>query len=416
MKITSILLCAALLLLLLAGCKSVPEAETLPESGGEVDDAAQISLVEQMVTLLSSCLDTQEGFYCGLGSLLYFCPKNGDRFIPLCGKPNCKHNDANCNAVIDGWSDKLGYYNGAIYSLDEINQNLDHTFAQRNMDGTDHKTIAIVELSRYGFQPEKETSIISQIDFYRGKAYFALHTPWYEPGEHLYHMIVVNLADGSQTEFGAELFRNGGMEHPSFRNGKMYGFAVHNVDLETGKEDRTLMEVDLETGAATEIPIPTEKIYGQELVTDSTVYYMERESADEEPSRLRFKEYDRVSGAIKDYESPVEITTDNIVRFADDFIYVLPDMFREKPGNLYFLSRDYKLVDQIELRENLECIAATKDRVYFTDGSVDPEAKTDVYVYYLEKSQIGSHSLKLEKLPMLVAQEEWNYFPDEETQ
>ena len=415
MKFTSILLCAALLLLLLAGCKSVPEAETLPESGGVVDDAAQISLVEQMVTLLSSCLDTQEGFYCGLGSLLYFCPKNGDRFVPLCGKANCKHNDANCNAAIDSWA-TLGYYDGGIYSIEQTCSDFfDFNVVKRNLDGTDHKTIATVKSFEYGFQPESG-GISWQTDLYRGKAYITLYTPWGTPGEHLYHMSVVNLADGSQTEFGAELFRNGGMEHPSFRNGKMYGFAVHNVDLETGKEDRTLMEVDLETGAATEIPIPTEKIYGQELVTDSTVYYMERESADEAPSRLRFKEYDRVSGAIKDYESPVEITTDNIVRFADDFIYVLPDMFREKPGNLYFLSRDYKLVDQIELRENLECIAATKDRVYFTDRSVDPEAKADVYVYYLEKSQIGSHSLKLEKLPMLVAQEEWNYFPDEETQ
>ena len=411
MKFTSILLCAALLLLLLAGCKSVPEAETLPESGGVVDDAAQVSLVEQMVTMWPSCLDTQNGFYYCFGQLVFFCPKDGDGFVPLCGKANCKHNDANCNAAIDGWA-TLGYYDGGIYSIDQTEANLDFNVMKIKLDGTDHKTIATVKPFDYGFQPESG-GICMQTDLYRGKAYITLYTPWRAPVEHLYHMIVVDLADGSQTEFGTELFRTGGIELPSFRDGKMYGFAVHNVDLATGEEDSTLMEVDLETGAATEIPIPTEKMYGQELVTDFTVYYMERESADEEPSRLRFKEYDRASGAVKDCEIPVEITTDNLVQIADDYIYVLPDLYSEKPGNLYFVSRDYKLADQIELREGLEFLAATKDRVYFTDRNVDSEAKTDVYVYYLEKSQIGSHNLTLEKLPVLVPQEEWNYFPDE---
>ena len=147
-------------------------------------------------------------------------------------------------------------------------------------------------------------------------------------------------------------------------------------------------------------------------VTDSTVYYEEQVNPEEESSPLRFREYDRASGAVKDCELPIEITTDNYVLMGNDYYYVMPGFFREKPENLYFLTRDYKLVDQIELREGLQFLAATKDRVYFVDRNVDPEAQTDVYVYYLEKSQIGSHSLSLEKLPVMVPTEAWNYYPE----
>ena len=409
MKFTSILLCAALLLLLFVGCKSTPDAELHFESGVTLLNP----LDEQLLTFQSSCLDTPDGFYYPFGYLLYFCPKGGDCFVPLCGKPDCEHNDVNCNASLEASApDGMGYYDGVIYSLDSIVFQGDFVFTQRNRDGTDHKTTATVNRSQYGFR--SESSYGYQLKIYGGKAYIALYSPWGTPGEHLYHMVVVNLTDGSQTEFGAELFRNGGIEHPYFKNGKMYGFAVHNVDLTTGEEDSTLMEVELETGEATEIPLPTEKIWGQILVTDSTVYYLEKENAEEVPSRLRFKEYDRASGAVKDYESPVEITTDNNVLIGEDYIYILPCILHDNAENMYILSRDYKLVDQIELREGLDFFAATKDRIYFKDYNVDPEAKTDVYVYYLEKSQIGSHNLTLEKLPVLVPQEEWDYFPDEE--
>ncbi len=122
-------------------------------------------------------------------------------------------------------------------------------------------------------------------------------------------------------------------------------------------------------------------------------------------------EYDRKSETVKDCGTPVEILASCIVKMDDDFIYIFPDLFRESPEKLYILSRDYELLDQIALPKNQEMIAVTKDRIYLSDPDADPGTTGDSAVYYLEKAQIGSHSLTLAKLPLLVPDAEWDDDP-----
>ena len=78
---------------------------------------------------------------------IYFCPRGGDTFQPLCSKPNCQHNDENCNAWCDGLC--FGYYNGALYTAgNSRGTRSGEEIIKMNLDGTDHKVVTTLDDSR----------------------------------------------------------------------------------------------------------------------------------------------------------------------------------------------------------------------------------------------------------------------------
>ncbi|MBO4211643.1 MAG: hypothetical protein J5878_03205 [Oscillospiraceae bacterium] len=130
--------------------------------------------------------------------MIYFCPRGGDAFRPLCSKPNCSHNNENCNAWVGLICLDLGYYNGGLYTVEvSIHINV----VRMNLDGTDHRVVATLDESvaeNFGLEFKFHHGKL----FIWGRASFDL--PLEEQEEHL---LVLDLTDYSQKELASDFLR-----------------------------------------------------------------------------------------------------------------------------------------------------------------------------------------------------------------
>ena len=132
MKQMIFLLCA-MLVLSFAGCKE--EAQIPDTSSAHNSQAPRVLQVapgdQSPASMIWNLVETPEGLYYEMyhgnyeqltnnkeaGNFLFFCPSGENAFYPLCSKPDCKHNDQNCNAYIGRGIPCFGYFDHALYSV-----------------------------------------------------------------------------------------------------------------------------------------------------------------------------------------------------------------------------------------------------------------------------------------------------------
>lgn len=74
-------------------------------------------------------------------SMLYYLDKATGISVPLCGKPECKHDDESCNAYISSTQPvSLADYNGRLYWIAMGNDNKYHIYSAA-YDGTDRQSV-----------------------------------------------------------------------------------------------------------------------------------------------------------------------------------------------------------------------------------------------------------------------------------
>lgn len=385
------LLLTAIFVLLLAACSKTPkDTETAaPVSGvdsGESEPSAPYELKvapedRNQAFGWETFVETPEAYYYGWEHFIFFCPRNDTTFRPLCGKPNCLHNDENCNAWFEG-SD-FGYYNGALYATaDPIGfESLMLSVVRIELDGTDHREVAQVDVSevmRFGYS----------CTFHHGKLFIQGQANGMETDKDD-HLIVLDLSDYSVTEPAADYLRTTRLPLIfSFYKDKLYG--VGSGSRERLNVSNGLMEVDAVTG---EIRKLTSDRSGKPYATDHTLYYfvtnLDRNGEPTEGIEPGFRELDLESGESRFMGMPVEDIVSAL--YDDDYIYAFgyADIERwDSDRNLYILSRDYELVDQFELKHGQFVYAVTSDRIFLSDTRPDTRIS-----WYLDKSQIGSQAL-----------------------
>jgi hypothetical protein len=389
MKKVAILLCALVLLRLLVGCGILSESsETSPgESNETVTYQLKITPEDRSQSIIwPSFVETPEGYYYRWDNLAYFCPRGGSAFYPLCSKPNCQHKDRNCNA----WCGVFGYYDGALYAAETIENNK-ISLVRMNLDGTGHQVVATLD------SPAPRSSSYS-FTFHHGKLYIAAYASQDLPLEEQEdHLIVVDLSNFSQKEPLAEFLDTAKLPSvlSNFYQDKLYGCGTGENRKPETENDYKLLELDAAMGTARSlVPGHIDRLY----VTDTTLFYFEKNNrvfnavngtdyAEGDPG---FRELDLRTGEIKDCGLPLE---DIYWAFFDeDYVYA----FSPKPNDgsdytFYFLSRDYKLLDQISLKNSQTVYAATSDRIFLSGNG----SKRTPISYYIDKAQIGSHNLKL---------------------
>ncbi len=390
MKKATLLICLILMLLLTA-CGSVPErtetsgATEIPSSTDNT--ALKLSPEDRNQTTygILNFIETEDGYYypkyIRRGALLYFCPRGGDQFVPLCAKPNCSHSDDNCNAYMDS-IEPLGYYDGALYTVEyDLDGNDVYNVVKRNLDGTDHSVVASVD---------NIGSLVPQ--YHRGKIFFHFESQGGEPFEN--RMIVVDLADGSESEPAADLLGTASFDlFETFYQNKAYASAFDRTAILNGESNAyQLLEYDLVTGKGRNLDVNIGT--GIPCVEGSTLYWFESDKnyMGEKVSDVEqgFREYDLESGTLKNCGMPFE-DANGAVRDAD-YIYVMG--FADRSGKnrtLYFLSKDYKLVDQVTLEGDNVLAVAASDRVFVCDMDA-------AITGYIEKSAIGSGSLEMKPI------------------
>ncbi|MBQ1410696.1 MAG: hypothetical protein IIY94_05410 [Oscillospiraceae bacterium] len=372
--------------LLLAGCEKASEGNArTSEDTTAAPYVLQTDPADRSQSLRTvGFVETGEGCYYvgsktmssggGRGKFIFFCPRGENNWYILCSKPECKHKDENCNAYAgSGW---FGYYDGALYT---INDALDcFHVVKRNLDGTDHQIVATVDLKQRGGYEGA---------FHHGRFLLRTANDGLEGAENLPdYLIAVDLADDSQTEPLAEYLQTEKLplDTRRFYKDKVYGWGL--------EADPTMTELDLASGAVKKRDIGY--ITGL-YATDSTLYYYLPEESEVDGKKLEagFWEYDLESKTAKYCGLPVEGAT--CATYDEDYIYADTLSNLDESRMIYILSRDYQVLDQIELDGDSDLAAATSDRLYFECYSPQIMVR-----YYLDKSQIGSGSLQL--IPMDV--------------
>ncbi|MBQ1411345.1 MAG: hypothetical protein IIY94_08735 [Oscillospiraceae bacterium] len=384
----------AAVLVLLAACSKAPESgESAQISSGEAagTEAYELKVPPEdrnQAFAWQYFVETLDNYYYGLamenGGFIYFCPRGGKTFFPLCNKPNCKHENSDCNAY---YGDAFGYYDGALYALEMSTDPRRFDIVKMKLDGSDHQKVAEIEISEmgaYSFLPA----------FHHGKLY--LYSPSFFTSDmenQEDRLIIMDLADYSRTD--DSICTEGNPLFQQYYKEKMYGQSI-NMD------DNRLFELNTVTGEiTTPIPISESGLCVNGLyATDATLYYLEgtqgssEENKETETNSSGFYEYDINSGTIKNCGMPVADI--QYALYDEDYIYATS--FRRNHDmdiTIYILTRDYQLVDQIESTEGLYIAAVTSDRIFFADYFSNTAID-----FYLDKSQIGSGSLQL--IPMDV--------------
>ena len=406
MKKNKLLLGLLLLLFLGVGCDRTPGDAT--KTGGSVGSGESSVMMEQPFNLFcGSMAETPEGYYYLRDTFVYYCPRGESRFVPLCGKPNCTHNDPNCNAFVSLGS-PLELYDGMLYI--DVGPDEDAlSFVKMKLDGTEHETVS-TDLKAYGLNGS-DYSFSSYLP--HGKAYVTVKED--EPllsdqkGDRL---IVVDMKDGSSREIAADYFREHRMYGiEAIHNGSIFGDASTIQDRFDSSKWKTI-ELESDSGKITELSLSH---WGYRDLTDSTIYYFDWDSLEGyKAERPGFKEYDRATGRIQEFGMPVEEKNIGLLFYTADHIYLCA-LGDGEEDTLYILSREYQVLDQISLRKTQQIISVTSDCIYLTD----PDARSDVQwgetsILRLDKTQIGSHQMTPVKVEIKIPEKEWNPFPEEE--
>ena len=378
------LVLAAILVVLLAACGQTAENAETTASGTseyEMSTAYELKVAPEdrnQAFCWSSFVETPEAYYYGWDHVIYFCPRGADTFYPLCGKPNCLHNDENCNAWFAGFN--FGYYNGALYATaDPIGFDSPMLAVIKiELDGTDHREVAQVdvrEAMRLGYS----------CTFHHGKLFIEANAMAETDEDD--RLIVLDLSDYSVTEPAADYLCTARLPwSASFYKDKLYGYGSGSREL-MNRSNECLIEVDVVTGEARKL---ASGYMGLPYATDHSLYYFitNRTERSDEPIEgivSGFRELDLESGEVRFIGMPVEDIVS--ARYDEDYIYAF-GLPHDGDSSLYILSRNYELVDQFELKNGQSVFAVTSDRIFLSDTHPDTRIS-----WYLDKSQIGSHNL-----------------------
>ncbi len=161
------LLCAALL----ASCRQGNGTETNYLSDPKFDTAEALPQYDHDNTWThrlgesNSCATEDTLYFSYIGENIYYCDLSTGIIGPLCGKPECSHDDSQCNAYAMN-AHGLSVYDGRLYWLD-INAEHDPTVYCMALDGTDRTAVCSFALSQF----QKVAG--GTVAFHRGYAVFS---------------------------------------------------------------------------------------------------------------------------------------------------------------------------------------------------------------------------------------------------
>ncbi len=356
----TVLILITFLLLLITGCSSTPEPSAPPQNL-HPENRNQANLRENFVETADGCYYLNQGD--PYNSFIYFSPRGSTSFYPLCNKPNCSHHDNNCNA----WCrSAFGYYNGALYAVSQNMENARLELIKMDLDGSNHETVAPLPLQ----------SGALQMNFHHGKLYIYSWGDYAPIDPELDRFFVMDLDTYESTELFVDFFQAGNrLGILGFLGDKMYGY-VSNI---ASDQARHIAEYDTTSGTWRElVPLDLGSVYA----TETTLFYLEPDAG--------FRELDLATGEIKDC-APAEKDA-WWAAYDDNYIYVMSrGRNNDADHTLYFYSRDYQLLDQVELTNDLFYGYVSSEKLYFSTG-IEP------LTYYINKSDIGSHKLLLQPL------------------
>lgn len=369
---------ALVLLVMLAGCSGHTE-------GKAWTDSHECYPFDQSATS-SSYLATDSAAYYITASedhkvyLIYARPVDSEQFVLLCGRPNCSHTDKNCNAYAGVG---LGFYRNRIYTtVPSMENGFCMEVVSMRPDGTDRKSEAKIP---FVFFSDGHVKGMDHCVFHNGKLllYFSPDdSAPYE--EQVARIFCLDLETKELIEPFASYSTPNIRPWISMRPSGHYVYDACEYRNADGSIENWLVEMDLDSGSVRKLLQPADAlIYDTFYVDGDTLYYLEPAQG--------FVEYHLRTGKTVVKEPPVEGLA--YAYYDENQIYahtVSGENWEYR--TIYFLSRDYQLVDQLTLPERMVYRWRDGQYLYFT-------LKGDfVFSHVLNRQDIGSGRLSLAKI------------------
>ena len=380
-NISIIVTCGILLLLLsLEGCV-VAKPDRADAQDPSVTELPVTSATDPIPTVdpagskpqnrAQNFVETEDAYYYLYNQRVYVSAKDEPTFYLLCAKPDCSHSDENCNAFA---GDALGLWDGRLYGVSDPLE-LGIVFSM-NLDGSDHRQLAKVEMN----QADNGVSGggYSYFDFYDGCLYYPISSVADEPQS----FIRTDLTTGESKRLFQELFQDGFLirEWMQFSDNDMYFLLQEGVNA----EDVYLYRYDLTTEEVERVCDWPSLVFHW-YVENGVIYYYNQENG-------CFCEYDLASRS-----QVKEVKTDRglgAAYYAESYIFMIQ---WEDPGasrrDLYVYDRDYRLVDELSMKNWEDFLFFTKDKLFFSSM---PNGQITGMIPI---SEIGSGKMEIHHLP-----------------
>ncbi len=165
---------------------------------------------------------------------IFFCDLTTGISGPLCGKPECTHNDGRCNAYTRGAAYGLSIYDGQLFWMD-YDENWDPAIFCMSLDGLNRVKVCKLDRSRKEKIHGDRTLV-----FHRGYAIYGGRATVVADGSPQYGLLVyaVSLATGEETVILEQMFEDGiapTVDTVPWRD-KLY--LVTHQWMEDGQEDK----------------------------------------------------------------------------------------------------------------------------------------------------------------------------------
>ncbi len=307
-------------------------------------------------------IETEDCYYRLWEDKVYFSEKESPAFFLLCNKPNCKHNENDCNAHSES---ALGYWNGHLYGAILFGGDM-HLF-QMNLDGSEHKRVADIEMP---LNPAGTAGGGYDFYFHNGYAYYSV------TNEGLNAFFQVDLATGKTKRVLEDLLRSDTWIGSGFHFvGTKFYFVLREEDGSS-----VMYGGDTEAWEYRRICNWPSEIRAW-MVEDDTLYYYAK-------NRGVFCEYDLNTG--KEIASHQTDYYDGSARYDSEYIYLTTwDDDGVIPSGLSIFDRSYQLLRRIEQPGSLNFLYDAQDKLIFTDLPSQKATK------YLPKSAIGTGETEL---------------------
>lgn len=344
---------------------------------------------------------TSHGFYYlytdryGGGTYILYNDDGSDTFIKLCGRADCTHDNADCNAYIGGSKADICYWDGYLYLFTENSADESTKLIRMNPDGSNRVDV----LDTQAFAEEMGADF-AQIELMTdGYLVFALHA-WEQveenhfTGEWLQNYYYA--LDGSMSAPEAHDAVGG----PLYSCGDVilaWGF------IEDSGEYGSYFDWDPETDTSTFLcHHPGQPGW---FGTEEAYYYMD--------GALR-----RLTYATGEEEAVIEtgLTGEYYATVLPDCIILTYDEYGDTSDmNLYFYNWEFELVDTVTINYpfydslvHFAIAGETAERIILTDQL------QGLPRYYIEKSELGTGNAKIHTFRLADMDDEMEYWEDKE--
>lgn len=319
------------------------------------------------------------GDYMFYRGALYYCDYRSQTTVPLCNKPDCKHDidayDSDCNAAFDEsefYYDKgIAYYDDSLYLLGKENGGSDDLSSNNSA-----KTISLFKVSKTGSTREEicplfDTTDINTIGVFtvhRGYVFWSINA---DDGTKLYSMSLEN-KDSKRLVFESNKSAAGINRFMCVGNSLYFSYS-YSVDDNYNEWEGGICRYDFETDKIYSLV----NSYSCFTVADNRLFYLDSDIA---PKKIFVCTLDGKN--VKEFAP----CPDNSWHIFSDSKYI----YLSNSGNDNISSGEYKLsvmtfdgktVDTIEIPDSCELlVGATMQNIYMIDNGLKA----------LDKSHIGT--------------------------